>query len=54
MAIDNAKGKTHRIDNNGKSDFTTIGKSDLLTAQFQQRAFFFTPNNKGELFLIKD
>lgn len=32
VAIDNAKSKTHRIDNNGKSDFITISKSDLLAA----------------------
>lgn len=32
VAIDNAKAKTHRIDNNGKSDLITISKSDLLNA----------------------
>lgn len=40
VAIDNTKGKTQRIDNNGKSDFITISKSDSLTSLFQQRAFY--------------
>lgn len=31
VAIDKAKGKTHRIDNNGKSDFITVSQSHLLS-----------------------
>lgn len=31
VAIDKAKGKTHRIDNNGKSDLITISQPDLLS-----------------------